>query len=244
MSRMLQARGELDPETQKQDSARRFNEVIGDDVRATRNLMFWNMVACIGEELMIITTPHNQPKSGVQYCFNLLPQCWSRMTGMAMSCAESYEGDLYYGTTEGTIIKAFVGDTDDALVSGTPGRVVIGDLQTAFSPPNGDRISLKRPLLVNPVFVSTALPKVKVQINTDWSTKPVPGTPPYTASPQALWDQALWDQAVWSGAGNTYQGWIGAEGLGCYFSLRLSLQAAPGTTFTGWKLIYDTGGPM
>lgn len=243
MSRVLQARGELDPETQPKETARIFNEVIGRDVRNTRLQRFWRFIALPSEEATILLTPHNKIKTGYQYVFNDLAQGWSRHVGMGMSCAEEFDGDLYYGTLDGTVLKAFHGTTDDQLSDGTPGRTVTGDIQTAYVD-GGDPMNLKRPQLVMPMFTAPGPPVVKLQINTEWNFKPVSGSPPYTTRDTALWDQALWDQAVWGGADNTFLVWVGVEGLGTHSSLRMSFIGPPRTTFTGWKYVYETGGIM
>lgn len=244
MSRILQAKGELDPETQPKDTARIFNEVIGRDVRNTRLQRFWRYIALPSEEAVILITPHNKPKSGYQYVFNELSQAWSRHVGMGMSCAEEFDGELYYGTLEGTVIKAFNGTTDDQLSDGTPGRTVVADLQTAYVAPEDDPMSLKTPQLVMPMFTGNTPPVVKLQINTEWNFKPVPGSPPYVDKDTALWDQAKWDQAVWGGKDNTYLAWVGVEGLGTHASLRMSFIGSPRTVFTGWKYVYTSGGIM
>jgi hypothetical protein len=244
MSRVFQGRGEIDPETQQQDSARRFNEVIGRDVRATRNRNFWQFIWLPSEECAIVTTPHSEIKTGYQYCFSPLPLAWSRHVGMGMTCAEEHEGWLYHGTAVGTVIRAFDGTTDDRLTDGTPGRAVIGDLQTAFVAPADDRASLKRPLLVQPIFLSSGIPSVKLKILTEWTIEAVAGSPSYILPTDSLWDQALWDQATWQAETGTYMAWVGVVGLGSYASLRMSLQAAPRTVFTAWKYVYEPGGIM
>jgi hypothetical protein len=163
---------------------------------------------------------------------------------MGMTCAEEHEGWLYHGTAVGTVIRAFDGTTDDRLTDGTPGRAVIGDLQTAFVAPADDRASLKRPLLVQPIFLSSGIPSVKLKILTEWTIEAVAGSPSYILPTDSLWDQALWDQATWQAETGTYMAWVGVVGLGSYASLRMSLQAAPRTVFTAWKYVYEPGGIM
>jgi hypothetical protein len=223
---------------------RRFNEIIGRDVRSTRNQTFWRLIYVSGEECMMIITPHNTGVAGMQYCYSPLAMGWSRMKGMAMACAEELQGDLYFGTHDGTVCKAFYGLTDDELFDGTPGRTVNCDLQTSFVAPENDKMSLKRSQFIMPMFTGSTPPMVKAQINTEWNVQGVPGSPPYTMNPQALWDQAKWNQAQWGGADNTYQLWLGCEGLGCFASLRMSVQGPPGTLFTSWKYVYEPGGIM
>lgn len=244
MSRLLQAKGQLDPETQPDDPARRFNEVIGLDVRNTRNQRFWRFIQLASEEAAILLTPHNTKTDGKQYFFNTLSRAWCDLKGFDMACAEEFDGDLFYGTLDGTVCKAFTNNTDDELSDGTPGRTIVGEIQTAFVAPNGDPVSLKTPVLIQPLFSGPAPPQIKAQINTEWDFTPIPGSPTYVANTAALWDSAKWDVGKWSGANNNYFGWLGAQGLGAYFSLRMSVTGVPRIRYTGCKVIYTSGGPM
>jgi hypothetical protein len=246
MSRLIQGHSLLDPQTAEDqaDVSRRFNEVIGEDVRNTRNQTSWNIVSLVSEQCIYIVTPHNIRASAYQYCFATMARGWSRMTKMPMSCAEEHLSDLYFGTLNGTIHKAFYGESDDELMDGTPGNSIQADIQTAFIAPNDERMELKRPLLCMPMFMSSAPPQVKIRINTEWSRVGTPGSPPYAPNADAKWDLAKWGQAVWGGADNTYLVWTGVDGLGIFMSLRLSLVAAPRTVFTSWKIVYESGGIM
>jgi hypothetical protein len=244
MSRMLQGVGLTDPGTQNTDPARRFNEVVGLAVRQTRGQRFWRPIHLPSEESVIILTPRVFKKGGFQFCFAPLAQAWSRMSGMPMACGEVHGGDLYFGTNDGTVLKAFAGATDDFLTDNTPGRDIIGVIQTAFITKPDARMNLKRPLLYQPIFQAAAPPKVQCQINTEWSVAGTPGSPAYTGALLSLWDVALWDVGKWGGGNYTYQSWLGAEGLGAYASLRATIVGAPGTLFTGWKYVFESGGIM
>lgn len=246
MSHMVQGHSLLDPDDTKlaQDPARRFNEVIGRLVRETRDETFWSLIYLPSEESIILTTPYFDGNNSVQYAFGSLTRGWSRITRMPMAAAEEFEGDLYFGTSDGKICKAFAGESDDELSDGTAGADLRADIQTAFIAPNDDGMSLKRPLLIMPMFQSATPPQVLARINTEWSDTSPSGSPSYVPPDSSLWDSALWDQAVWGGSANTYLVWIGAEGLGVFLSLRLALRGSAGTVFTSWKCIYEPGGVM
>lgn len=244
MSRVLQARGLLDPETQPVTVARRYNEVIGQDIRDTRGQDGWQAIHLASEEIVIVVTPRNANVSGSQYCYATSPGAWSTFLGMPMVCAEVFDGNLFLGTSDGKVGECFMSSTDDLLTNGTAGLNVQGILQTAYVAPADDRIGLKRPLLVMPMLQSSAVPSVQVQANTEWSNASVAASPGYTPALGGTWGTALWGSALWGGGTATYQSWVGASGLGCYISLKMSLVAAPKTIFTSWKLVYESGGIM
>lgn len=246
MSHMVQGHSLLDPDDSKmaKDPARRFNEVIGGQVRATRGQNFWTLISLPSEESSILVTPYNNGTASIQYAFGSLTRGWSRMTNMPMACAEEFEGDMYFGTTDGKVCKAFAGTSDDELSNGTPGQDLEADILSAFIAPEGDGMSLKRPLLICPMFQAPSAPQLIARINTEWRTTGTAGSPAFTPSDDSLWDSALWDQAVWSGSADTYMSWQGADGLGAFFALRMSFRGLPGTVFTSWKCVYEPGGIM
>jgi hypothetical protein len=243
MTRLLQGRGLLSPREESL-AMDRYTEVIAADVRLTRFQKFWQMIALIGEETLLVLTPHTAATNSKQYAFGTLSQGWSENTNMPMVCADVFEGDLYFGTPTGTVCKAFSGETDDQLSDATPGRTVVGEVQTAFVAMDNDNQNHKRVLMVMPMFQAPRAPSLALRVNTEWSYRPPGATPILNSVDTALWNVALWNAALWGGAPSTYNTWVGAEGLGVYASLRLAVAGAPGTTFTSWKLLTEAGGVM
>lgn len=244
MSHLLNATGLQDPETPRDFPAARFNEIIGQDVKNTRSVTYWQWMSLPGEVAYVLLTPHNTPNRSKQYIFSEVNTAWSTFTNMPMVCAEVFNGELYFGTLDGKVAQAFNVDTDDELSDGTVGASVQGDIQTAFVTDPADPMALKRMLLIMPMFQSRSPPQFKAQVNTEWSSAAVAGSPPYAGAEGDVWDVGLWDTAIWGGADNTYFNWIGAEGLGVYASLRMAVVGVRGTLFTSWKLVYEPGGIM
>lgn len=244
MSRVLQGRGNLDPEHPANTPALRYNEVIGEAIRSTRGQTGWNMVEVPSLEALIIISPLNVGGTALQFCYSTLPTAWSTFKGMPAKCAEVFDGDMFFGTSSGTVCRGFSADSDDQLTDGTVGRDVVCSIQTAFVTPEDNRMELKIPQLIMPMFQSPEPPSVSAQINTEWADTAVPGSPPFSPSDAALWDSGRWDIAFWSGALNTYLVWLGATGLGAYMALRVQFIGKRKTIFTSWKLVYTIGGIM
>lgn len=245
MSRLVGAQGLLEPDGEQVNGAtRRYNEVIARDIRDTRGEQGWYAIHTTSEDCVVVLTPHNVEGEELQYCFSTVPAAWSIFSNIAALSGEFFNGDLFIGTPNGTIQRMFDSDTDDELTDGTLGEDVIGHLQSAFIPPNNDRMQLKIPQLLQIMLTSTEPPSVLARINTEWSGQATSGTPSILPGENAIWGTSQWDEAVWSGSANTYLVWIGCSGLGCYFSLRLSITGKPRTTFTSWKVIHTLGGLM
>ena len=247
LSRLLQGRSLLDPiENNQDDPAFRYNEVIGTEVRQTYGQTYWHPIVVTSEQFVVVLTPFFAAGGGIQHIFSTLQRAWSRFTGIPMRCAETLDGELYFGTPEAsgksTVCKLFAAATDDQLSDGTVGRAVQGALQTSYVAPGNDLMALKIPQLVMPMFISADAPKANVKINTEWDTSTPASVASYVPPIVALWDIAKWDVAVWAGGLFTFVGWVGVSGLGVYMSLALTVTGAPRTLFTSWKVVFDSGG--
>ena len=248
VSRLLNGQSLLDPVENKADEpAFRYNEVIGTEVRQTYGQEFWHPVVVTSEQFVVIVTPFFAAGGGVQHIFSTLQRAWSRFTAIPMRCAETLDGELFFGTPadaggKSTVCKLFGAATDDELSDLTPGRTVQGALQTSYIAPGNDLMALKIPQLVMPMFIAADVPKANVKINTEWDASAPPSVASYVPPIVAQWDIAKWDVAVWAGGLFTFVGWVGVSGLGVYMSLSLTLVGVPRTLFTSWKLVFDSGG--
>ena len=243
MSQLTQARGLLTPGNEfGMDDWVRYMETIARAVRDNASSPFWSPVYYFGEQCLHILTPYNTAVNGLQYVYGTLSGGWSEFTGVPMMCAEGHDGDFYFGTPDGNVMKMYTGSTDDQLPDGTPGKQITATVQTSFVALSQNAFNTKRPLMAMPMFLAPSAPNVKAQINTDWSFQSPPGSPIYNPFALAQWDAAKWDSAVWGGANNFFNAWVGAEGLGTHCSLRMDFTGeSPGTIFTAWKLLAETG---
>lgn len=244
MSKLMSARGLIDPQSVNDTPAYRYGEVLGAEVKDTRGQRYWQILPHVAEQSVIITTPYNLSTRSKQYVFSMLGTAWSTFTSLPMVCMAQMDGELYFGMKGGKVGQAFTANTNDELYDGTAGTSVIGDIQTAYVTDPDNPVALKRPQLIMPMFQSAAAPAVRAQINTEWATRSTAGSPSFTGDQGDLWDTGEWDTAHWSDSDAAFFSWLGADGLGCYASLRMSVIALPGTMFTSWKLIYIPGGIM
>lgn len=245
MSRVLQGKGNQDPEHPNNTPALRFNEVIGQTIQATRGSPGWNMVQVPSLNSTLVITPYNGADThSLQFCYSTLPTAWSTFSNMPARCGEVFSGSFFFGTFDGKVCQGFSADTDGQLTDGTPGTDVVASIQTAYVTDPNDRVSLKVPQLIMPMFQAPQAPSVRGLVNTEWKSDGVAGSPVFAPDGSSLWDIGLWDVAIWGGGLNTYLVWLGASGLGAYISLRLQFTGKRGTIFTSWKLVYSPGGLM
>ncbi len=177
-----------------------------------------------------------------QFAMNVTTGAWCQFVGIPMRSVAVINGGLYFGTEDGFTCKGLFGDRDGADALGAGGNYVEGDMQTSFQN-FGTPAQLKKFGMVRPVFIATAAPSVKLQINTQFLLSPVGGSPFFNDSDNGVWDLSAWNAASWVGQ-NTYQSWYGTAGLGYYGSLRMKVRGLPATVFTSAHMMTEIGGVM
>lgn len=202
----------------------------------------WDVFLVPAEDILVISIP----KSGTtfqQFAMNVNTGAWCDFSDIPMRCAAMLNGQLYFGTEDGYVAKAFYGSLDAVAVNGTGGDAIEGIVQTAFngfgSPAQQKKFSLARP-----IFIATDAPSVLAQINTQFDFANVAGSPSFTVQQGSRWGTGYWNTAIWVGSQNSYQAWIGATGLGYYGSLRMKVRGEPGTIFTSSHIMVEPGGFM
>jgi hypothetical protein len=191
--------------------------------------------------LVLINTPDTNQSYDFQIVYDVNSHGFSTNVGMPMYCTAEFQGDLYFGTVGGAVARGFVGRTDGELIDGTPGQNIEGELQTAWNA-LGAPEAIKRFMMVQPFFLASDPPSVKLQVNTDWKFTGVDGSPGFVQREQSLWDIAVWDKARWAGGQNSYSAWAGAAGIGHFVSLRMAIRGEPGTVLTNWVVLAEQGG--
>lgn len=222
-------------------SSGKVNQRLSALVAASLEDQYWEVRYLLKEQIVLINMPTVPGLTDNQIVFDVNATAFSMFDNAEMFCTEVFGGELFFGMETGETAQGLIGDNDGQTVADVRGEDLEGEVQTAWQP-NGDGSVLKRYLLVQPFFISSAPPSVKIQINTDWRTSGVVGAPDFVEPDQSVWDTALWDIATWQGGANSYKAWAGCHGLGYYASLRMKIRAEPGTVFTNYVLVAEVGG--
>lgn len=223
------------------ESAGKINQFLGRRVAQTSGQNYWELRYLTNHQLMLVNSPDTADLTDMQIVYEVNALGFSMFRGMPMLCSSEYLGELYFGTTDGRVAKGLVGKSDGALLDATPGTDIEGSVQTAWTH-LGTPANLKRFVLVQPFFISTTTPSIKIRINTDWHFSSVEGSPALPPTDASLWDLDVWGTAIWGGGQNSYSAWAGVTGLGHYVSLRMKIRGDPGTIFTNWIVVAEVGG--
>lgn len=228
-------------EDQQIGPASKIQSVFAPLVRKLLNEKYFDVFVVPSSEVLVIKLPADGGTYR-QFAMNVVTGAWCQFFGIPMRSAAIIGGQLYFGTSDGLTCKGLYGDRDSVDIVGAGGNYVEGEVQTSFQN-FGTPAQQKKFGLTRPIFLSTSAPAVKLQINTQFQTTPVGGSPFFDGGDNGIWDESVWNNASWVGT-NTYQGWIGVSGLGYYGSLRMKVRGQPATVFTSAHISTEVGGVM
>jgi hypothetical protein len=184
--------------------------------RATRP---WEMVKWVEKNMAIIATPStigsatvesqwgfgywgtaiwgggtaNYPLQETQcYVINLLTGAWARYTGWDAHCLAYHDGRVFFGTSDGRVMQAEVGGSDD-------GRIYECRYAGAFEILSG--LGTKHLLQAQDTWTYQRDFSSRLTFSTDYELE-WPAAPNAIASAeQDVWDQGRWDNAKWDSFG-------------------------------------------
>lgn len=202
--------------------------------RATRG---WATQIHPEDSLLLILTPPQINAPPVQWAMSMPSNTWGKLSGLPMTCAEAWQGKLYFGTSDGRVCIND-GNVDDASGDATD---IESDVVYGFT--DGGMGNLKRLLMARPRFVAENSPSYAVEGRVNFDRRPVASLAGFLAHGfgAGIWDEGLWDTAVWGGE-NTFAEWRGVRGYGTYVSLALKASTRARTILPGSDLLFDTGG--
>lgn len=217
--------------------------VLNEVFNADSNRFGWDMETIYNQNFVMLKTPQKATGRYAYWVMNVQTGAWGNISGMPMNCSIQVVDELYFGTTDGRVCKAFTGDTDGASIDGTPGRQIIGHYMGGFddfeTPTN-----LKVFQLARPVFLSSDNPRVGLNMATEYETRMPTIDAGFTGESGGRFDVSSWNECVWSGGTNTYAAWCGLQGMGYYGALSISFTGSAGTQYIAANVTLAEGGVM
>ncbi|MDR7032434.1 hypothetical protein [Mesorhizobium sp. BE184] len=169
-------------------------------------------------QMVVVSPPLADGGNPVLFVANARTGAWSRFTNWQAICMEVFEGELYFGSSEGKLFKANVSGLDD----GAPYTGVYMPLFEDFGSP----ASLKIPELARAVQRSRLEVNELLTFHADFNMT-MPAAPDASASEaSSVWGVGIWGQSTWGSPLPTLinQKWRSVGGLGyaCSVSLQLT----------------------
>lgn len=188
-------------------------------------------------EMLILTCPLTSGLSQ-QFVRNTLTGAWCRFDVAATKWCQ-FGNYMYFGDDSG-VVYWFDGDswTDN-------GVQITCDATQAFTYFQ-DRGHVKKLNLIQPTFITSALPPVRLSIGVDFQLPDL--DEPLTVAkydPSYVWDDATstWDVATWTLGAIAHNPWLKFNALGRSFSTRMILQVTQKQVeWSATNYIYERGG--
>lgn len=204
----------------------------------------WELETFYNRNFLMVKTPITTAGTYSYWVMNVQTGAWSTISQMPMNCTSQVVDDIYFGTTNGKVCRAFDGDTDGVALDGTAGRPIIGTVMGGFND-YGVPTYLKTWQLARPIFRSTDKPAVAATILTQYEDPmPVINGQQTKDGAGGRFDISKWNECVWAGNAGTYSSWIGLNGLGYYGAFSLSITGDAGTQYISTNITLTQGGIM
>lgn len=179
-----------------------------------RGLSGWFCKIWAEAQMVLVVPPTVGEEAPVVFVVNARTGAWARFTGWDALCMEVFNGELYFGSRDGKIIKAGVGGTDQDA----PYTAAYVPLFEDFDNP----AALKIPQLARLVLRGATNLNTSIAAKFDFDLT-LPTAPQATPVPVGSeWGSGIWGESVW-GAGRTpimSQIWksVGGQGYATSFA--------------------------
>ena len=204
----------------------------------------WELETFYNRNFLMVKTPVKTSGKYSYWVMNVQTGAWGTISGMPMNCSSQVIDDIYFGTTDGRVCKAFVGDTDGEYYDGQPGRPIVGRYLGGFDD-YGIATNLKTWQLARPIFLADDTPAVGAAILTEYEALMPSIDATVTGDGSGgRFNVDAWNQCVWSGGTNTYSGWVGLQGLGYYGAMAITFTGPAGTQYISTNVTLTQGGVM
>ena len=203
----------------------------------------WEILKWPSHNMAIVALPlTTTSEETAKYCFvvNVETGAWAKWVGVAPQCLTVHAGWAYFGTIDGTIMKAESTGADD------------GSLYEFIYVPHFDHMKgpavNKHVLMVRATFRASQPFNPQFSVATDYNVS-LPATPTAaTTSSGDIWDTGLWDTAVWDGGGvmTTTTRWVSAGRNGTAISAAIQISSGNSVPsdveLISTEILYEDGG--
>ena len=193
------------------------------DASFRRGSFGWDSIIFPSEKVAIFNVPGAGTNIFYQFVLNTITGAWCRFTNWEAHCWALYNGDLYFGSGNSIIYKAFDGYVDqtrefsqDEAQWVDTDYPIYGDLQSAWltfgSTDNKQFHALK------PFFQVVGDAVYNIVTASDFGVMPYIEYPTEVQVTGSPWDTSLWDVSPWGPSQSVTEDWQIIDGYGRFIS--------------------------
>lgn len=208
---------------------------------ATARNLAWDVLKWPAKKIAIVAAPASTADDKMCLIVHLETGAWSKYTGWDTRSLGLYNERAYFGTSNGTIMLAENGGSDD----GEPYVAVAVSLFDSF----GLQGAQKTIQMARAAFLATTPFDPVLSASFDYQVD-LPAAPP--SVPDTLnadaWDQGVWDTARWDGSSaqiiTTQWGSVGLSGFAVAWQIQVTCgaTATPDAELVAIDFTFETGG--
>lgn len=220
----------LDPRVNLSD---KIQGAITEATTAYQNSFGWAILYHAKNNALWINVPVSEGNQE-QFVMNTITKSWTRFTGWAANCWETFKDNPYYGG------NGFVGLawTEDYADDGQNINAVSLQAFNYF----GTRGVKKYFTRARPSIFTDGTPNIFVGINTDFNVADSTAALSYSPTVYGKWDSGLWDSALWSTGNVITNNWQGITGLGYCGGIQLkSASSGLQLEWASTDVVYQSG---
>jgi hypothetical protein len=202
----------------------------------------WSIHLHPEENALLITVPTVEGSETEQLIMSLANKGWGRLRGLPILSCDTWQGKLYFGTTDGRV-EINDGYTDGRTLLDPNGYEEIEwALITAFSSFGNARRKQFR--MCRTTFISDGgSPRFKVAARYKYDFNEA-GAPDAVTATGNTWDSGEWDDALWGGEYASTQAVRGLSGAGVEAALALTGKSTVKTVLVGFDVFFIQGGQL
>lgn len=220
ISRLVQGQT-LTPDTYQTDLIR---PIITEAMALSSTLKGWHVITHPRGAFLMVNSPSVAGIPQEQFAMSLATRGWSRLRGLDILSSAVWEGELYFGTRDGRVLKS-TGAVDNVLLGNntTQAKAIECWVLSGFSNYGSHRVKFTRGMHMGFLTHGKA-PAFQAFVRFDFDLTEPTGTATASLSAAGTWDVAVWDTGVWGGLTGQVYRHVGSSGFGVW--------VAPGVRFT------------
>lgn len=199
----------------------------------------WQITIWPLESMGVVNLPKLDAGDKTQFIANVRTGAWARYLGWDANCFAVFNNALYYGASDGRVMRAEVGAADDGSNYTT---TIFPSFTNIDKTASRKQTKLMKPYLSANFSLS---PQVTMRADFDTTIPEEPGATVISTS-GAKWDVALWDVDVWPNELFGQTNWISTPAIGSVISPVLQWTVSepsvdPDVRLTAMDIIYEDG---
>ena len=215
----------------------KIRDAVSDAAKSYSGNFGWSACYFPKEHMVLFNVPIASDTNYEQYVVNTITGAWTKFRGMNGSCFATFNGDLYFGGTDGKVYHGYSGYKDNTAPISTVAKCAFNYF--------GDRERKKRFMMARPIYFGDVGTKFLMDVDVDFTDKQITSTVSTTGHAGSPWDTSPWDTSSWDSALYYGRNWYSIRGIGRCGALKFIADFCDiEIQLTSVQVTYENGGAL